>query len=386
MPSPTLDPAVLVRSARSAQCSTPPARSCSTIRTRRGRQRAADTGGRAVAAGPLGGWQDVPFTIRSGFRFSPPSNQPVTAQTFKATIERTLNPGMEARWRTNSCRHRRRSRLHGREGPHISGSSRDGDTLTIHLLAPEPDFLSLIAEPEFCAVPSNTPVDRAGCAVIPSAGPVLRRVLHPRPGGRAGAQPKLPRQPPAHFARIEVARWESQTSSRRRRRSRHCRLHRAEARRPNLRPLASRLAARYGPGSAAAARGQQQYFVRPWPELDFLYLNTHRPLFSDVRLRQAVNYAIDRRALAGLGGGGQPLPEQVNGEYLRPASPDTATCPSIRSPQTLQRHNELAAPAGQDGGALHLQTGLRASRRKSSRRTRAGSDSTCTSRHSQSTR
>ena len=32
------------------------------------------------------------FTIRRGFRFSPPSHETVTAETFKATIERALNP------------------------------------------------------------------------------------------------------------------------------------------------------------------------------------------------------------------------------------------------------------------------------------------------------
>ena len=32
------------------------------------------------------------FRIRPGFRFSPPSGQAVTAETFKATIERALSP------------------------------------------------------------------------------------------------------------------------------------------------------------------------------------------------------------------------------------------------------------------------------------------------------
>ena len=36
------------------------------------------------------------FTIRSGFRFSPPSTERVTAQTFKHAIERTLNPAMKS--------------------------------------------------------------------------------------------------------------------------------------------------------------------------------------------------------------------------------------------------------------------------------------------------
>ncbi len=36
------------------------------------------------------------FTIRQGFRFSPPSTEAVTAQTFKDTIERTLDPAMKS--------------------------------------------------------------------------------------------------------------------------------------------------------------------------------------------------------------------------------------------------------------------------------------------------
>jgi peptide/nickel transport system substrate-binding protein len=64
---------------------------------------------------------------------------------------------------------------------------------------------------------------------------------------------------------------------------------------------AAKLASRYGPGGAAAKSGRQRYFVDPLVGYDFLTLNTHRPLFSDPRLRQAANYAIDRRALAGLG-------------------------------------------------------------------------------------
>ena len=39
------------------------------------------------------------FTIRPGMRFSPPSNQPVTAQTFKHTIERSINPHLRRPYR-----------------------------------------------------------------------------------------------------------------------------------------------------------------------------------------------------------------------------------------------------------------------------------------------
>jgi ABC-type transport system substrate-binding protein len=61
--------------------------------------------------------------------------------------------------------------------------------------------------------------------------------------------------------------------------------------------------------------------VYPALQLDFFDVNTHRPLFRDVRMRQAVNYAIDRRALAQLGSGFQPLPERPTDQYLPPGMP-----------------------------------------------------------------
>jgi ABC-type transport system substrate-binding protein len=50
-------------------------------------------------------------------------------------------------------------------------------------------------------------------------------------------------------------------------------------------------------------------------------MNTHRPLFSSVRMRRAVNYAIDRRELAVLGDGYQALPESPTDHYLPPGLP-----------------------------------------------------------------
>ena len=50
--------------------------------------------------------------VRRGFRFSPPSNEPVTAETFRHTIERALSPKLEERPRCGvHGRHRRRRRL-----------------------------------------------------------------------------------------------------------------------------------------------------------------------------------------------------------------------------------------------------------------------------------
>jgi peptide/nickel transport system substrate-binding protein len=84
---------------------------------------------------------------------------------------------------------------------------------------------------------------------------------------------------------------------------------------------AGALAARYGPHSPAAKSGHQQYFVNPQSALDYFALNTRRPLFADARIRQAVNYAIDRAALARLGDPFFPLPADPTDHYLPPGIP-----------------------------------------------------------------
>jgi ABC-type transport system substrate-binding protein len=65
------------------------------------------------------------FTIRPGFRFSPPSNQPVTAQTFKDTIERTLNPKMNSGYGPEFSDIVGEAAYTAGKAPHICGSVDD---------------------------------------------------------------------------------------------------------------------------------------------------------------------------------------------------------------------------------------------------------------------
>jgi YVTN family beta-propeller protein len=264
------------------------------------------------------------FTIRSGFRFSPPSNQPVTAQTFKDTIERTLNPRMRSPVAHYLADVVGAGPYMAGKAAHISGVVANGSTLTIHLLHPEPDFLSRIALQGFCAVPSNTPVDPKGVRVIPSAGPYYVSSYTPGQGVVLTRNPNYHGPRPRRFDRIQlavgvsfsraVAEVKAGTAD-------YTTLF-APGTGGSLLPLISQLANRYGPGSKAAKAGAQQYFVDPFPlGLDYFVLNTHRPLFANPRMRQAVNYAIDRRALARLGDGAQPVPERPTDHYLPPAVP-----------------------------------------------------------------
>ena len=145
------------------------------------------------------------FKIRSGYRFSPPSNAPVTAQSFKATIERTLNPRMHspyAHWLADVVG---ADAYMSGKASHIAGVVANGDTLTVRLLAPAPDFLARLSQPAgSCAVPSNTPVNRNGENVIPSAGPYYVKSYTPGQGIVLMRNPNYHGHRLHQFARIEL--------------------------------------------------------------------------------------------------------------------------------------------------------------------------------------
>ena len=233
------------------------------------------------------------FTIRPGFRFSPPSNEAVTARTFKYTIERSLSPKIGGPARGFLAEVAGVEAYEAGKATDIAGVVANGDTLRIRLIRPAPDLPARLAHPVFCAVPTNTPIDPRGVRTVPSAGPyyvaaytpsqriVLKR--NPNYGGRRPRRLKeirltLSAAPAQGLTEVEAGR--------------------ADYALEVPREAHADLSARYGPGSKVAKAGRQQYFVNPELRVSFLVLNARRRLFGDARLRKAVSYAVDRRALA----------------------------------------------------------------------------------------
>ena len=226
------------------------------------------------------------FRIRPGYRFSPPSNEPVTAESFRHEIERFLSPQLNpgpwslAEFSDSSARppttRARRARLR---------LSARGDTLVIRLAEPASDLPARLARPAFCAVPVETPFVPHGVASpIPSAGPYYL-------AAHAGDAFVLKQNPNYHGPRpqrldaivyrtgIDVGQAISLV---------------AEGKADYVAEVDSALA----PNTAAARAAGARYRLTPDNWTERLALNTRRPLFADARLRHAVAYALDRRTLA----------------------------------------------------------------------------------------
>ena len=225
------------------------------------------------------------FVVRGGFRFSPPSGEPVTARTFKEALERLFDPrvvpnapdlsdvvGMDA--------------FRAGRAPHVTGIVARGRRLTFRLKQPLGDLPERLSAGTMCAVPRGAPVGRP--LVLPAAGPyyvasyvagqelVLRRNPNysgPRPHGPSEIDVRIGISQQRAVADVEAGRADYAAGG------------------VPAGDLA-RLRARYGSGR------DRRFFVNPTLNLRMLVLNTSRPLFSDARLRQAAAYAIDRSALA----------------------------------------------------------------------------------------
>jgi len=172
--------------------------------------------------------------------------------------------------------------------------------------------VTVIALPFFCAVPTGTPLDPRGVRLVPSAGPYYVSSYSPGQGVILRRNPNYHGGRPHRLDRIELAVGVARDKG-----TRQTEAGKSDYALDGPAPaMDAKLAAKYGPGSTAARNGRQRYFINPTSWLDYIALNTHRPLFHDVSLRKAVNYALDRRSLARLGDFGSPFPDQPTDQYL----------------------------------------------------------------------
>jgi peptide/nickel transport system substrate-binding protein len=254
-----------------------------------------------VAAGPprlSGNGRTYSFTIRRGFRFN--TGVPVRAANFAAAINRDLDPRMNSPAALYLQDVVGANNVTAGKAKTASGVRARGNTLRITLKAPAPDLPARLAMSYFCSIPTATKIDPHGVSP-PTAGPyyvahldpntlVLRRNPYYR-----GHRPRDPTQIVYELSRpldaipLEIERGNVDYG------------------------VISFLSTQ-----AVAKRYPKQFHVALGANVACLALNNERPLFHDnLPLRQAVNYAIDRKALvAQLAYASRPTDQ-----YLPPAMP-----------------------------------------------------------------
>ena len=279
------------------------------------------------------------FTLRSGFRFS--DGTPVRASAFARAINRILAPGVASPGAVFTRGIVGAEDVQKGKATSARGVVARGNTLTVRFKQPFPDFPAQTTMPFFCAVPPGLPSDPEGVGAFPAAGPYY--VADYRPAERIVIErnPHYGGRRPHHVDRFlvdlrpispermldEVERGDADWGR-------------------TLRDLlfdpARGLAKKYGVNKS-------RFFVKPGLSSRGYALNTSRPLFRDnPRLRQAVNFAIDRSALEGGRGRGE-----VTDQYLPAAMPgfrDASIYP-LRRPD-LRRARALARGHTRGGKAV----------------------------------
>jgi ABC-type oligopeptide transport system substrate-binding subunit len=237
------------------------------------------------------------YTIRlkRTYRFS--NGRPVTARHFARAIVRALSRRMSAYAQPflEEVVVGAKDATESRTAILPSGVRvLDPYTLRIRTTRRAPDLLARLAMPFFMAIPTNTRIEPAGIrAPVVSAGPYFirewtmnRRIVLERNRFYRGPRPHRVR-------RIEVDIGLALESIK-------LNIDRGVTDAGDIPPSAhAELGRRFG----VSQRSPGRYFVHPLPSIIYLAFNHDRPLFKgptpegNVRLKQAINYAIDRTGI-----------------------------------------------------------------------------------------
>ena len=225
------------------------------------------------------------ITVKSGFKFS--DGKPVTAANFVFAINRALNPAMQSPAAPFISDIVGAQAVIDNKAKTASGVTTKGNTITIKLTQPDGGLLAKLGMPFFQAIETNMPTDPKGVPAYPSAGPyyiasrdVGRQIVLKTNTFYKGSRPH---NVDTFIITVNTNLDQSllQVKS-----------NQVDYDMGGLPPSAhADLAATYGINKG-------QYQVHPLVETDYLALNTTAGrAFSNVALRKAANFAIDRPAM-----------------------------------------------------------------------------------------
>ena len=236
------------------------------------------------------------FRLRPDIRFS--NGAPVRPEDVRASIERMLMlpPDLDLQSNLPPIRGARRSQVERcdlSKGIETDSSAR---TVTFHLSRPDPDFLHELQL--VLVVPAGTPASVAKRRALPGTGPYVIRRWTPRRGGLLVRNPRFHERSPDRPAGLpdKIA----------------FRIDRSPAQVPAVERGDADIAlllGEIGNFTELRTRYGARLHTNPGPGLAYVFLNVRTPPFDDPRVRQALNYAVDRGRVAELlGNGGTHVP------------------------------------------------------------------------------
>jgi len=292
----------------------------------------------ALAAAPpvvSDGGRRLTFSLRADARFGPPANRAVRASDVKASLERIFLAGSPGRGLYRSIR----GAAAFEAAPTAAGISgivaRDATgEVEISLVRSDPSILCVLALPFAFVLPKGTPASDQSTAATASAGPyrvsgytpgdaidlVRNPAYVPGAAGPSGGGPQA--------IHVDLG------------------LSGDEALRRVAAGQADYLQARPSPAQIRVASSEAG--DRVWRHVEgatyYFFMNTTRAPFDDIRVRRAVNLAIDRAALA-RGFAGEAVP---TAQVLPPGVPGRRRVDPSPAPD-IARARALVAKAGAAG-------------------------------------
>jgi len=218
------------------------------------------------------------FTVKKGFKFN--TGQPVTAANFKRTFDRGLNKDMQSPASSFLS--------------DVASSKANGQVFTVTLKKVAPDFLARMSMMFFSAVPTDLPFTAEGVkAPVVAAGPYYLKEWNEKSSALLVRNPNWnnnvePFKSIGYANNLDQVRWIVGPDPA----TQRLMCEKGEADLCSFPPTqAKELSDKYG-----INKPNGQFFVKRQTTLWYLSLNTSRGIFqNNIKLRQAVNYAIDRR-------------------------------------------------------------------------------------------
>ncbi len=240
------------------------------------------------------------FTMRRGVKFGPPANREVLPSDIAYGIKRNFDlpsPGLGFYMNIVGAQEYASGKAKKITGISVDDKAR---TIVFRLVQPDATFLNIMALPFSFAIPKGTPAkDMSTNGFAPATGPYMFKEYNPQRSIVLVRNPAFkswsPYSPDGTLDRIEIEIGVSPDNSVTR------------ILRGDLDFMQGSIPRSKLPTLLKDDKIKSQIHLNKTATTSYIFLNTEVPPFNNVKMRQAINWAIDRRAMVKLAGGvGEP--------------------------------------------------------------------------------